>query len=240
MLIIPAIDLKMGKVVRLIQGRQGTETIYATDPGQIALKWQKEGAKMLHVVDLDGAFIGSPQNLPQLKAILEVISIPVQMGGGVRDLKIIEKLLNMGVERVVIGTKIVTDSIFIEEAVKSFENHIVAGIDARAGKVVIEGWITPTVYSVTEMAKQIESYGISELVFTDTSKDGMLKGPNFSAIEEISQTVSIEVIASGGISTMEDIKRLKAFNISGIIVGKALYTGEVGLKEAINYYGSRF
>lgn len=236
MLVIPAIDLRNGKVVRLAQGKPENEVAYSSDPVEIALMWEAMGAPLIHVVDLDGALTGRQENLNQVKKMLEKIKIPIQFGGGVRTIQKIKEILDMGVRRIIIGTKAAIDPLFIREASNQFKERIVIGIDARGGKVAIWGWQEMTEYSAISMAQEMKQLGIKEVIYTDITRDGMLEGPNFEAITNFSQAAKMRVISSGGISSLEDVRRiigLAKYGVTGLIIGKALYTKHIDLKEAI-------
>jgi phosphoribosylformimino-5-aminoimidazole carboxamide ribotide isomerase len=237
MIIIPAIDLKGGNVVRLLQGKFKEQTIYSSKAVDIALRWQKLGAKLIHVVDLDGAETGILKNLNSIKAVIETIKIPIEVGGGIRNEEDIRCLFDMGVARVVLGTKVLEDEEFIKNCIKKWQERIVVSIDSSHGKVANHGWTVVSSISAIDLAKKMESLGIKEIIYTEISRDGTLLGPNLNSIKTILEAVKIPVIASGGVSTLEDIKKLKALEaagLKGVIVGKALYEGIVNLKEAIN------
>ena len=236
MLIIPAIDLRAGKCVRLVEGRLDRETIYSDNPMAVARIWEGNGARMLHVVDLDGAFAGSPKNLETISSIIEAISIPVQVGGGIRDIPTIERLLQMGVSRVILGTVAIRSPELVQEACDRFGERIVVGIDARDGKVAIEGWGLTAEKDALELVNEVSKVGIKRVIFTDISRDGTLKGPNLEAIKKLVTSAEVKVIASGGVSTIDDIKainELKHLGVEGVIVGKALYAGTVDFEEAL-------
>ncbi|MBR7025756.1 MAG: 1-(5-phosphoribosyl)-5-[Selenomonadaceae bacterium] len=233
MIIFPAIDLRGGKCVRLIQGDFDKETVYSDDPQATALKWQALGAKFLHVVDLDGARKGSPQNLDAIKKILDAVEIPIEVGGGIRTLDDAEKVLLLGVRRVILGSVAVENISLVEEAVKNFGDKIVVGIDARNGFVAVHGWEKSSAVKVEELAKKIVAAGVKTIIYTDISKDGMLSGVNAEAFAELQKISGAQIIASGGVKNLEDIRALKAAKISGVIVGKAIYTGALDLKSAI-------
>jgi phosphoribosylformimino-5-aminoimidazole carboxamide ribotide isomerase len=234
--IIPAVDLKNGKCVRLTQGKQEEETIFSEEPVSVALKWQEKGAKILHIVDLDGAFKGTPQNLKIVEEMLKVLEIPLQLGGGIRDFPTIEKVLSLGVERVILGTSAVNSEDLVKEACLKFGERIAVGIDAYEGKVSIKGWQEDTAKEVTLLAEEMERLGVRWLIYTDIKRDGMLKGPDIEGIKKIARRIDISLIASGGISSLEDIKKIKdleSYGVYGAIIGKALYTGAIDLEEAI-------
>ncbi len=236
MIIFPAIDLRGGKCVRLIQGDFDKETVYSDDPQATALKWQSMGAKFLHVVDLDGAKVGSPQNLDAIKKILDAVEIPIEVGGGIRTLDDMEQLLTLGVRRVILGSVAVENPKLVAEAVKRFGDRVVVGIDARNGYVAVHGWGTSSNVTVDELAKKIVAAGVKTIIFTDISKDGMLSGVNASTFAELAKSSGAEVVASGGVRSIEDIRAIKAVEsdgVVGMIVGKAIYSGSLDLSAAI-------
>lgn len=232
--IYPAIDIKEGKCVRLIQGDMDKATVYEEVPVRAAVKWQDMGATCLHVVDLDGAVNGKLCNTKTVEEIIKSINIPVQLGGGIRDMDTIEALLDIGVEKVILGTAALKSPDLVRQAVGRYPGNIVIGIDARDGYVAVEGWQKTSSVNALNLAKRMESLGVKTVVFTDIWRDGMLQGPNFSGIAEIIENTSLEVIASGGISRMEHLLKLKKMGASGAIVGKALYTGDISLEESIS------
>jgi phosphoribosylformimino-5-aminoimidazole carboxamide ribotide isomerase len=234
--IFPAIDLKDGKVVRLQQGRANAVTVYSDDPAAMAQRWAGDGAQWLHVVDLDGAFEGVPRNWDSVRAILDAVRIPVQLGGGLRMREQVAEALAMGVARVVIGTKACESPEFVGALVNEFGNRIAVGIDARDGFVAVKGWVEKTKWPSVEFAQRIYQLGVGTIVFTDVSTDGMLRGPNIAAVSAVCAAVRSDVIASGGVSQTEDVSRLQAIsakcpNLVGVIVGKALYDGRVTLRD---------
>lgn len=233
MIIFPAIDLRGGKCVRLIQGDFDKETVYSDDPQATALKWQSMGAKFIHVVDLDGARAGSPKNLDAIKKILDAVKIPIEVGGGIRTLDDMDKLLSLGVRRVILGSVAVENPALVKEAVQKFGDKIVVGIDARNGFVAVHGWEKSSNVKASELAKKIVAAGVKTIIYTDISKDGMLSGVNAGAFAELAKESGAEIVASGGVKSIEDIRALKAAGISGVIVGKAIYTGSLDLKTAI-------
>jgi phosphoribosylformimino-5-aminoimidazole carboxamide ribotide isomerase len=236
MIVIPAIDLKEGRCVRLEQGLMDKDTVFNDDPAAQALEWQRQGAELLHIVDLDGAFAGEPRNRSAIEAILEAISIPAQLGGGIRDLATIEAYLALGLSRVIIGTAAQRNPDLVKEACSRFPGRIVVGIDAKNGMVAVQGWAEVTDCTAADLARQFEGFGVSAIIYTDISRDGMLQGPNLEATRELAEAVAIPVIASGGVSRMEDIKNLMAIEksgVTGVITGKAVYTGAIKLAEAI-------
>ncbi|WP_353683486.1 1-(5-phosphoribosyl)-5-[(5-phosphoribosylamino)methylideneamino]imidazole-4-carboxamide isomerase [Thermodesulfovibrio sp. 3907-1M] len=234
MKIIPAIDLKDGKCVRLRQGKFDEVTVYYDNPEEAALRWQAEGAEVLHVVDLDGAKQGRLSNLSSIKKIREVFHGAVEVGGGIRKIEDIELLLNSGIDRVVLGTVLAHNPDFVKEVCKIFPERIVAGIDAKDGFVAVKGWVELTELKAAELALRMQDYGVWGIIYTDISRDGMLTGPNIDATKAIVEAVNIPVIASGGVSSMEDIKKLAEIEkLWGVITGKAIYSGAINLKEAI-------
>ncbi|KPU27121.1 1-(5-phosphoribosyl)-5-[(5-phosphoribosylamino)methylideneamino] imidazole-4-carboxamide isomerase [Caloranaerobacter sp. TR13] len=235
MIIFPAIDIKDGKCVRLRQGRFDDVTIYSDNPVEIAQKWEKEGCQYLHLVDLDGAIQGIPNNLELIKEIVSSVSIPVQIGGGIRSRKTVDVLFECGVERVIIGTLAVRNPELLEQLIRDYGNRIVVSIDANDGFVAVDGWINLSSINSIEFAKDLEKIGVKTIVYTDISKDGMMKGPNFKVYEELKKKVNINIIASGGISSAEDVKKLKEIGVYGCIVGKAIYSGAVKITELLKY-----
>ncbi|MGD0584823.1 MAG: 1-(5-phosphoribosyl)-5-[(5-phosphoribosylamino)methylideneamino]imidazole-4-carboxamide isomerase [Oryzomonas sp.] len=236
MIVIPAIDLKEGRCVRLEQGLMNKDTVFNDDPAAQALEWQRQGAELLHIVDLDGAFAGEPRNMSAIKAILGSISIPAQLGGGIRDLATIEAYLALGLSRVIIGTAAQRNPDFVKEACNRFPGRIVVGIDAKNGMVAVQGWAEVTDCTASNLARRFEGFGVAAIIYTDISRDGMLQGPNLEATRELAEAVAIPVIASGGVSRLEDIKNLMAIEksgVTGVITGKAVYTGAIKLAEAI-------
>jgi len=235
MLVIPAIDLMEGKCVRLLRGRAETKVVYSDDPVAVARKWESLGAEFLHLVDLDGAITGKISNLPHVEEIARSVSIPAEFGGGVRNMKQISEILAKGVERVVLGTKACQRD-FLSRAVSRFSDRVAVGIDAREGIVAVEGWTRLTVMRAVDLARHVEKLGVETIIFTDISADGTLEGPNFAGIEELAKAVKVDIIASGGIGCLEDIRRLKTYEkngVIGVILGKALYEGRIDLSEAI-------
>lgn len=233
MLIYPAIDIMRGRCVRLVQGQFSRETIYADNPVEMALKWESMGAKYLHVIDLDGARTGKPQNAPIVIEMAAKLGIPMQLGGGIRTMDTIGIFISKGVERVILGTSAVKNEKFVKEALKVFSDNIVIGIDAKDGMVAMEGWEETSEFTSVDFAKKMEELGARTIIYTDISRDGMLSGPNFKAIEEMLNAVDMEIIASGGVSSLEDIKNLKSIGASGVIIGKALYTADIDIVQAL-------
>ncbi len=233
MKIFPAIDLKNGKCVRLYQGEFILSEVVGEDPLQTALKFAAEGAEYLHMVDLDGALKGSIENFKSINKIINDLKIPIQLGGGIRSLDTIEVLIKKGLSRVILGTAALNNPTLVKEAVKKFGDKIAIGIDARDGFVAVEGWQKSSKIEYIDFAKQMENIGIKTIIFTDISRDGTLTGPNFEATGKINDEVTCNIIASGGMKCIEDIKKLKKMNIYGAIIGKALYSGNISLEEAI-------
>lgn len=233
MIIFPAIDLRGGKCVRLVQGDFDKETVYSDDPKATALKWQSMGAKFLHVVDLDGARAGSPKNLDAIKKILDAVTIPIEVGGGIRTLDDMERLLTLGVRRVILGSVAVENPALVAAAVQRFGDRVVVGIDARNGFVAVHGWEKSSSVKVGDLAKQIVAAGVKTIIYTDISKDGMLSGVNAAVFTELAQKSGAQIVASGGVKSIEDIRALKATGVAGVIVGKAIYTGSLDLTAAI-------
>jgi phosphoribosylformimino-5-aminoimidazole carboxamide ribotide isomerase len=236
MIVIPAIDLKDGRCVRLEQGLMERDTVFCDSPAEQALKWQDQGAEMLHIVDLNGAFAGEPKNRSSIEEIVRSIRIPTQLGGGIRDLGTIEAYLSLGINRVILGTAAQRNPEMVKEACDRFPGRIVVGIDAKNGMVAVQGWAEVTDIRAVEMARRFEGYGVSAIIYTDISRDGMLSGPNIEATRELAEAITIPVIASGGVSRMSDIENLMAIEASGVIgviTGKAVYTGAISLAEAV-------
>jgi phosphoribosylformimino-5-aminoimidazole carboxamide ribotide isomerase len=236
MIIIPAIDLKKGRCVRLLQGRMDAETVFSDNPADMAKKWQACGARILHVVDLDGAIEKSPKNLEAVGEIIESLTIPIQVGGGIRNMETIEMYLKLGVKRVIIGTEAIRNPQLVVDACRAYPDRIIVGIDARNGKVAIEGWTQDTDTSAVELAKQFEDCGVAAINFTDIYRDGMGSGPNLEETRRLAESVDIPVVASGGVGSIQDVKNLlplEASGIVGMITGRALYTGALDLSEAI-------
>lgn len=236
MLVIPAIDVKEGKCVRLTQGKFSEETVYSEDPSQVALRWQNKGAKYLHVVDLDGAMQGKLVNFKTVEAMTMDLLVPFEYGGGLRDFESIEKALSLGADRVVLGTMAYESEEFIADAAREFKKRVIVSIDARGGIVAVHGWTEDSSVDPVFLAKKVKKMGINTIVYTDILVDGTLKGPNFKAIESLVDSIRMSVIVSGGISKKGDAQKLKALEYKGVvgmIIGKALYTGDIKLEEVI-------
>lgn len=238
MLIIPAIDLKEGTCVRLEQGLMDRATVYSYDPATTAKHWEAQGAELLHVVDLDGAFAGKPKNLDAIRAIRSAVTMPIEVGGGIRDIATIGSLISIGIDRIILGTAAIENPKFVQEACNAFPEKIIVGIDAKDGMVAIKGWAEVTNVKAVELAMQMQEYGVIAVIYTDIKRDGMLIGPNIEATQALARALHIPVIASGGVHTMKDIEDLLAIRhagVSGVITGKAIYSGSLNLREAITF-----
>lgn len=233
MILFPAIDIRGGNAVRLIQGDYNQEKVYSDSPAEMAKQWENKGAKFLHVVDLDGAKTGESINQSFIQQIAKETNIPVQVGGGIRSMSIIEKYISSGVDRVIIGTAAINNREFLKEAVSTYGSKIAVSIDARKGYVATDGWTKDSEIKALDLVKELEAIGVKTIVYTDILKDGMLKGPNFEELQAINEATSMDVIASGGVSTEEDIAKLSALNMYGAIIGKALYDGTLQFEEAL-------
>ena len=236
MLVIPAIDLKHGQCVRLRRGLMEDSTVFSDDPAGTALEWARQGARRLHLVDLNGAFEGEPVNGDAIEAIVDALpDVPVQIGGGIRDMKTIERYLKRGVRWIIIGTAAVKDPEFVRTACKEYPGHIVVGIDAKRGRVATDGWAEVSEMGATTLAREFEAAGVSAIVYTDIDRDGMMQGVNVEATREMAQASSIPIIASGGITNLEDIRALaenSSEGIIGAITGRAIYEGTLDLATA--------
>ena len=236
MQIIPAIDLKGGNCVRLEQGEMDRETLFSANPAGVARYFESLGAKMLHIVDLDGAITGKPQNKDAICQILKSVATPLQLGGGIRDVVTMENYLSLGIKRVILGTTAYQQPSLLNEACQKFPNQILVSIDARDGKVAISGWKETTSMKATDLVKNLEDKGVAAIVFTDIKRDGMMKGPNVTSIEEMAGATCIPIIASGGVTTLKHIKQLMDLEVSGvegIIIGRALYEGSIDLQDVL-------
>lgn len=237
MQLIPAIDLKNGQCVRLKQGLMEQATVFSDCPADTAQHWKNQGARRLHLVDLDGAFAGEPKNFGAIKEILAAVSadIPVQLGGGIRDLATIERYLNLGLNDVIIGTAAVKNPDFVRQACREFAGHIIVGLDAKDGMVAIDGWATVTEHHVIDLSKRFEDDGVNAIIYTDIGRDGMMSGVNIEATVKLAQSVQIPIIASGGLTNLDDIRQLCAVSdqgISGAITGRAIYEGSIDFAQA--------
>jgi len=234
-LVIPAIDLKDGRCVRLRQGDMAAETIYSEDVVAVARKWQQCGAGLIHVVDLNGAVDGEPKNLPHIEAVRRAVTVDVQVGGGIRTIETVRRYLKAGVSRVVLGTVALTDRAFLEQACTEFPRQIVLGLDARDGKVAVKGWTAVSETKAIDLLKEVSGLAIGAVIYTDIARDGMLNGPNLTALKEVADCSAFPVIASGGISRIEDLLAVRSLGarIEGAIVGKALYDGKLDYRAAV-------
>lgn len=236
MLIIPAIDLKEGKCVRLEQGLMDKATVYSDDPATTAKHWESQGAELLHVVDLNGAFAGVPKNLDAIKSIRAAVKMQIEVGGGIRDIATIQTLVSIGIDRIILGTAAIENPSFVQEACIKFPGKVIVGIDAKEGLVAIKGWAEVTKVKAADLAVQMQNFGVIAIIYTDIKRDGMLSGPNIEATQALAKALNIPVIASGGVHTMKDIENLlcvRHSGVSGVITGKAIYSGSLNLREAI-------
>jgi len=237
LIIIPAVDIKGGKCVRLEQGLMNKETIFSDHPEEMALLWERKGAERLHLVDLDGAVRGKPLNKRAIKNVIDAVSIPVELGGGIRDLDTIEEYINLGIDHIIIGTVAYKNPDLVEEACKRYSGKIIVAIDSKDNYVSVEGWTEPTSIIAIDLAKRFEDIGIAALIYTDIKRDGMRRGPNIDGIREFAKGINVGVIAAGGISSIKDIEDLLPLEedgVSGIITGRALYDGSLKLEEAMD------
>lgn len=237
MLIIPAVDLKNGQCVRLKQGLMEDATVFSENPAETALHWKKLGARRLHLVDLDGAFSGTPENLPAIRAILAAVAaeIPVQLGGGIRDMQTIEKYLDLGLHSVIIGTAAVKNPALVREACRAFPGRVIVGIDAKDGKTATDGWANVTDTAAADLAKQFADDGVAAVIYTDIGRDGMLCGINTAATAALAEEISVPVIASGGLTGLDDVRALcaaQSSGIAGVIAGRAIYSGALDFQAA--------
>jgi len=244
MKLFPAIDLKEGKAVRLLQGRMEDSTIYADNPVDVAKEFENQGAEYLHIVDLNGAFSGKPMNDETIRRIVRSVSMKIQVGGGIRTMERITELLELGVERVILGTIAVKNPKLVAEAARRYGKRVIVGIDAKDGLVAVQGWAEATEMQAVDLGKAMKAVGIESVVFTDISRDGMLQGPNIESTVQMAQETGLSVIASGGISTLDDLRKLEAEALRGVfiegaITGKALYSGAFTLREALEATGGR-
>ena len=233
MKIFPAIDLFGGKAVRLFKGDYSNMTVFSDEPTSIAADFQKSGAEFIHIVDLEGAKTGEPKNLSAIKDIIDKTRLFAEVGGGIRSSEVIEKYLSIGVNRVILGTAAVTDEAFLKSAAEKYGDKIAVGVDIKDGYVAIKGWTEKSAYTLFDFCKKLQEIGIKTVICTDISKDGAMQGTNVGLYGELSKKFDLDIIASGGVSSIDDIKRLKALNICGAIIGKSYYIGAIDLKEAI-------
>ncbi len=236
MLVIPAIDLKDGKCVRLSQGRMDQVTLYSENPAEIARKWEGMGAELIHLVDLDGASAGRPVNTESIRKIIDSVKIPLQLGGGIRDQRTAEEYFSLGIDRIVLGTAACEQPELIAEACRRYPGKILVSIDAREGKVAIKGWEEVTSEGAIELARKLEELKVAAIIYTDIKRDGMLSGPNLDETRKLAESLNTPVIAAGGISCLDDIHslmELEQYGVEGVITGKALYSGKLDLREAL-------
>ena len=233
MTIYPAIDIIDGKCVRLVQGDYSQKTTFSDSPLDVAKKWRSMGGEFIHLVDLDGAKSGDTPNFELVTRIAKALDIPVEIGGGIRNMETVDKYLQNGVFRVIIGTAAVKNPEFVREAVEKYDDRIVVGIDAKDGMAAISGWEDVSEAPALELAKRMRDYGVKSIIYTDIATDGMLGGPNIEAMREMKNNVDVEIVASGGVSSIDDVRKLKETGVEGAIIGKALYTGDIDLKLAI-------
>ncbi len=237
MLIIPAIDLKEGRCVRLWQGKKERQTIYSEDPLAVARRWVEAGAQRLHVVDLDGAWEGRPRHLSLVERMAREVDVPLELGGGIRDFSILSKIFAKGIDYAILGSCALSLA-FMEKACREFGGKIIASIDAREGRVMVEGWEKETLIQASHLAKDLARVGLSTIIFTDVTRDGTLKGVDVEAVQNFVKEAGVDVIVSGGISSLEDLKKVAKFTnlgVTGVIIGKALYSGEIKLREAMKF-----
>ena len=237
MYIFPAIDLLNSKAVRLQKGDYNKVTVYSESPAEVAKDFERQGARFLHVVDLDGAKDGTTANFDTVKEIIEKTSLSVEIGGGIRNMDRVKRYMDIGVDRIIIGTAAITDPEFLEQAVKAYGDRIVVGVDVKDGYVAINGWLELSRISCFDFCKKLYDMGVKTIICTDISKDGMMSGTNIALYEELSKKVGMNIIASGGVSSMDDVRKLSQMNIYGAILGKALYTGAISLTDAIKEAG---
>ncbi|MFD2627277.1 1-(5-phosphoribosyl)-5-[(5-phosphoribosylamino)methylideneamino]imidazole-4-carboxamide isomerase [Oceanobacillus kapialis] len=233
MILFPAIDIKDGQCVRLTQGDYAQQKVYSDSPVDIARQWEEQGAEFIHIVDLDGAKSGKSLNQPVIEEIASVTRVPIQVGGGIRSLEAIEKYVQAGVDRVIIGTAAIADRPFLQEAVRLYSERIAVSLDARGGFVATNGWTETSSIKAIDLVKELETVGVQTIVYTDILKDGMLQGPNLEELEAINKATHLNVIASGGVTTKEDIQKLRSLQLYGAIIGKTLYDGTLSLEDIV-------
>ena len=240
MLVIPAIDLHRGRCVRLYRGDPERETVYGNNPIEIAQQWEQLGAKMLHLVDLDGAFTGHSKNAEMIEAIGGEVSIPLQLGGGIRSREAVEKAMSAGVSRIIMGTIAIEQPELARELARDYGERILVGIDARTGVAAVKGWTETSAVKALDLALRVQEWGIREVVYTDINKDGTLQGPDLEGLEELIEKTALQVIVSGGISSLNDLRSLKPYSerVRGVIIGKALYSNQLTLPDAMAVFNS--
>lgn len=236
MIIFPAIDIKNNRCVRLKQGRFDEVTVYHEDPATVAKQWEDAGASIIHVVDLDGARSGTAHNLKTVERIVKTVAIPIQLGGGIRNSEDLERVFNVGVRRAIIGTAALKDPLFLQNAVERYHERIVLGLDALRGLVAVEGWEEVSTQDAFDFCREIKKMGITEVIYTDILKDGMMSGPNIETTGELIKKTRMKVIASGGVSSLHDLENLKKIGATGAIIGKSLYNGTLDLKQVIEKF----
>jgi len=236
MIVFPAIDIRDGKCVRLLKGEFDKETVYSDDPVEMALNWQSQGAKYIHIVDLDGARTGSQKNFEIIEKIINALDIPVQIGGGIRNLETARKIINAGAERIIIGTSAITEPYTLIEAINELEQKLVVGIDSKDGYVAIKGWEKMSARTTLDFAKEIELLGVKTIICTEISRDGTLQGPDIEGIKALVEQTEIDVVASGGVGCFNDLIKLREIGAAGAIVGKALYSGNITMEQIIEIY----
>ncbi len=237
MKLYPAIDLKDGQCVRLLQGDYNQVTVYGSSPAEMAKRWESLGGDYLHIVDLDGAKEGKGMNNEAIEAIVEALQIPIELGGGIRSLEDIKAKLDLGVDRVILGSAAVKNKALVQEALEVFgPEKIVIGVDAKEGKVAVEGWLEVTDTTALEFCKELEAMGVKTVIYTDIAKDGMMQGPNIEETAKLVQETQLEIVASGGVASIEDLEKLEAIHVHGAIIGKALYIGAINLEEAVERF----
>lgn len=229
----PAIDLRGGNCVRLLQGDYSRETVFGRDPAAMARRWVAEGASCLHLVDLDGARDGRSVNRDAIEAVVRAVEVPCELGGGIRDEETIGQMLDLGLSRLVIGTKALKDPAWFREMCRRFPERLAVGIDARDGRVATDGWLATSEVSATELAREISREAIAAIIYTDIARDGMMAGPNFAAMDEMNRAVEVPVVASGGVTTADDVRRLAELGLAGCIIGRTLYEGKLTLAAAL-------
>lgn len=240
MRLFPAIDIQGGQCVRLRRGDFADRTVFGSDPVEIAKRWEEQGARHLHVVDLDGARVGSPQNFEVVKAVAEAVSIPVQLGGGIRTVEALDLIAQSRVARIIVGTGAIGDDAFLREAFCRWGSGLIVAVDAEDGFVTTHGWQKRTLISVARLAEQLVALGVKEVLYTDVARDGMMRGMNIKAYEDLARQTTLEIIASGGVTTLDDLRAVKALEplgVTGVIVGRALYEGAFTLPEALEVVG---